>query len=166
MPFVSRRTACSSVLPGALFPQGPAEYRGALPSRRFGWCCAVLAATILGLSGPAWAASPPIAKPPSGSVVRVQAGYEMPSVVADSIWQNGVHLDGRIQSVLRVGCEGVGLSSGPQQDRAGITEATYHVFVCNVTTRAIRLAHAKVLWWSNNTYRYDFFDCKRGRGCA
>ena len=68
--------------------------------------------------------------------------------------------------MLRVGCEGVGLSGGPQQDRAGISEATYHVFVCNVTTRAVRLAHAKVLWWSNNTYRYDFFGCKHGRGCA
>jgi hypothetical protein len=166
MPSVSRRTACSFVLDGALLPQGPGQYRGALLSRRFGWCSAVLAATILGLSGPARSASPPIAKLPSRSVVRVPAGYEMPSVVAESIWQNGVHLDGRIQSVLRVGCEGVGLPGGPRQDRAGITEATYHIFVCSVTTRAVRLAHAKVLWWSNNTYRYDFFGCKRGRGCA
>jgi hypothetical protein len=27
------------------------------------------------------------------------------------------------------------------------------------------LAHAKVFWWSDDTYRYDFFGCKPRRGC-
>jgi hypothetical protein len=121
---------------------------------------AALMTAILGATGVAAAAISPGSKPKS--VVLLRPGFTTPYWVQVSLRRNGVVLDGRHQTVLSARCTG---GSGPRRrkDKFGWL---YHRFTCAVATPSDPLAHAKVRWWSDNTYRYDFFGCRPGRGCA
>ena len=112
------------------------------------------AVVLAGLVGGA-AAAPAAVKPKPRSVVFLQPGYETPSVVDISVRVNGVHLHGRQQTVLAVSCTGAG-PAGPRRRINGFLEATFHLFVCRVTTPTVRNIAMTVKWWADNTYRYDF----------
>jgi hypothetical protein len=92
-------------------------------------------------------------------VVLRQPGYTTVYWVQRSLIRNGVRQGSRLRAVRTATCTG----AGPRRwkDRFGWL---YHEFTCAVSTAWDRLAHAKVVWWSDNTYRYDFFGCKP-RGC-
>ncbi|HEY7207187.1 MAG TPA: hypothetical protein VH416_03015 [Gaiellaceae bacterium] len=111
----------------------------------------------------AWPA--PASKPPPKSVIFQHPGYQLTGVVAQSLLANGVRIGGKVHKVVKVTCVGLGKRGPKRRDSFGGLEFTYHEFNCGVTTRTVRLAHARVLWWADNTYRYDFFGCKKGRGC-
>lgn len=101
----------------------------------------------------------PQSTPPS--VVFLKPGYTTPSRVQRVLIRNGVMLGGRVRPVLTARCDGVG-----RRKHGAELGWIYHQFACAVSTRYDRLAHAKVLWWADDTYRYDFFGCRAGRGCS
>jgi hypothetical protein len=107
-----------------------------------------------------WGATQPKQQLPPSSIVLRQPGYTTAFRVERSLLENGVRQGSRLRTVRTASCLGFG--SRRWKDRVGWL---HHEFTCAVSTRWDRLAHAKVLWWSDDTYRYDFFGCKPRRGC-
>jgi hypothetical protein len=121
---------------------------------------AALALAALSASGGGWAATQAGQQSPPRSIVLRDPGYTTAYWVQSSLVRNGVRQGNRLRTVKTARCVGVG--SRRWKERLGWL---YHEFTCAVSTRWDPLAHAKVFWWSDNTYRYDFIGCKPRRGC-